>query len=60
VLICWGLDDPFFKPRLARQLADTFPDSTLVEFPGARTFVSLDQPQRLADEILRWLGGASA
>ena len=60
VLICWGLDDPFFRPRLARLLTDTFPDATLVELAGARTFVSLDQPERLADEILHWLGGASA
>ena len=29
----------------------TFPDATLVEFPDARTFVSLDQPERLAEEI---------
>ena len=33
----------------------TFPDATLVEFRGARTFVSLDQPERLADEIVGWL-----
>jgi pimeloyl-ACP methyl ester carboxylesterase len=56
VLLCWAPDDPFFKLRLGRQLAGTFPDATLVEFPGARTFVSLDQPERLADEVLRWLG----
>ena len=55
VLVCWGLDDPFFKPRLGRQLVGTFPDATLVDFPGARTFVSLDQPERLAQEVLAWL-----
>lgn len=60
VLLCWAPDDPFFKLRLARRLVTTFPDATLIQFPGARTFVSLDQPERLADEILRWLGGASA
>jgi pimeloyl-ACP methyl ester carboxylesterase len=60
VLLCWAPDDPFFTMRLAHQLVDTFPDATLVEFPGARTFVSLDRPERLADEVLGWLGGGSA
>lgn len=60
VLLCWTPDDPFFKIRLARWLVTAFPDATLVEFPGARTFVSLDQPGRLADEILLWLGGGAA
>jgi pimeloyl-ACP methyl ester carboxylesterase len=59
VLLCWAPEDPFFKLRLARQLASTFPAATLVEFPGARTFVSLDQPERLADEVVSWLGGAA-
>ena len=48
-------DDPFFKYALAKRLLATFPDATLVEFRGARTFVSLDQPERLAEEIVRWL-----
>lgn len=60
VLLCWAPGDPFFKLRLAEQLNGTFPDATLVEFPGARTFVSLDQPERLADEIRSWLRGGSA
>lgn len=59
VLLCWAPGDPFFKLRLAQQLERTFPDATLVEFEGARTFVSLDQPEKLADEIVRWLGGAA-
>jgi pimeloyl-ACP methyl ester carboxylesterase len=59
VLLCWAPGDPFFKLPLAQQLVRTFPDATLVEFAGARTFVSLDQPEKLADEIVRWLGGAS-
>ena len=55
VLLCWAPGDPFFKHALAKRLLATFPDATLVEFRGARTFVSLDQPQRLAEEIVRWL-----
>lgn len=56
VLLCWAPEDPFFRIGLARRLAETFPAATLREFPGARTFVSLDQPERLAEEILDWLG----
>lgn len=51
VLLCWGQSDPFFKPELGRRLAATFPQARLVELPGMRTFVSLDQPGRVADEI---------
>jgi pimeloyl-ACP methyl ester carboxylesterase len=54
VLLCWAPKDPFFKIGLARRLAATFPDARLVEFPDALTFVSLDQPARLADEIGRF------
>lgn len=54
-LVCWAPDDPFFKLGLGTKLVETLPDATLVEFPGARTFVSLDQPEKLAAEILAWL-----
>ncbi len=56
VLLCWAPGDPFFKYDLAKGLLGTFPHATLVEFRGARTFVSLDQPERLADEIAGWAG----
>ena len=56
VLLCWAPKDPFFKIDLARRLADTFPDARLVEFPDALTFVSLDQPARLAQEIGAFAG----
>jgi pimeloyl-ACP methyl ester carboxylesterase len=59
VLLCWAPGDPFFKYPLATRLLATFPQATLVDFPGARTFVSLDQPERLADEILAWVGVGS-
>jgi pimeloyl-ACP methyl ester carboxylesterase len=56
VLLAWAPGDPFFKHDLAKRLLATFPDATLLEFRGARTFVSLDQPERLADEIAAWVG----
>ena len=54
VLLAWAPGDPFFTMDLATRLLSTFPDVTLVEFRGARTFVSLDQPERLADAIVEW------
>jgi len=56
VLLCWAPKDRFFKIDLAHRLAATFPDARLVEFPDALTFVSLDQPGRLAEEIGRFVG----
>jgi pimeloyl-ACP methyl ester carboxylesterase len=51
VLLAWAPEDRFFKIRLAERLAQTFPDARLVRIPDARTFVALDQPERLAREI---------
>jgi pimeloyl-ACP methyl ester carboxylesterase len=55
VLLCWAPADRFFRIELGRRLEQTFPDARLVEIPDARTFVSLDQPARLADEIVGFL-----
>ena len=57
VLLCWAPKDPYFKLSLATRLAETFPNAKLVEFPGTSTFVSLDQPERLADGDPRLAGG---
>lgn len=53
VRLVWGAADPFFKIQFARRLRDAFADATLVEIAGGRTFLPLDEPERLADEILR-------
>jgi pimeloyl-ACP methyl ester carboxylesterase len=50
-LLVWGAADPFFTAADARRLADLIPDSTLVEIPGAKTFVQLDEPIQVADAI---------
>lgn len=57
VLICWAPEDPFFKIAMGRRLADAFPNARLVEVPGARTFVALDQPEVLAREIAGHING---
>jgi pimeloyl-ACP methyl ester carboxylesterase len=51
VLLLWGDADRFFKLSFAERLRTVFPDARLVLVPGARTFVSLDEPERVADEI---------
>jgi pimeloyl-ACP methyl ester carboxylesterase len=52
VLLIWGASDRFFKLSLARRIVAAFPNARLVEVAGGRTFLPLDEPQRVADEIL--------
>lgn len=52
VLLAWAPEDRFFRISLAERLEQTFPDARLVRIPDARTFVALDQPERLTEEIL--------
>jgi len=51
VLIAWAPEDRFFKFRYAEKLASAIPDARLVRIENSRTFVSEDQPERLAEEI---------
>jgi pimeloyl-ACP methyl ester carboxylesterase len=48
VLIAWAPEDRFFPLDHAHRLAAIFPRARLVEIPDSYTFVSLDQPERLA------------
>ena len=51
VRLVWGQADRFFKPEFGRRLAATFRHAQLVEVEGGRTFLPLDEPRRVADEI---------
>ncbi|HKC29020.1 MAG TPA: alpha/beta fold hydrolase, partial [Jatrophihabitans sp.] len=51
VLLVWGTADRFFKLSMAQRLHDAFTDARLVRIEGARTFVPLDEPYRVAEEI---------
>jgi pimeloyl-ACP methyl ester carboxylesterase len=51
VLLIWGDGDPFFRVELAERLRDAFPDARLVRVRDGRTFVPLDEPERVAGEI---------
>ena len=58
VLLAWGRDDRFFSPAYAERLAAAIPGARLVWIDDARTFVSEDQPERLA-ELLGEFAGAT-
>jgi pimeloyl-ACP methyl ester carboxylesterase len=55
VLLTWAPGDRFFPIRYAERLAKETPNARLVQIPDAKTFVPLDQPQRLAEEIAAFL-----
>jgi pimeloyl-ACP methyl ester carboxylesterase len=50
ILLTWAPGDRFFPIKHARRLADET-GARIVEIPDSKTFVPLDQPERLADEI---------
>ncbi|HET6998514.1 MAG TPA: alpha/beta hydrolase [Solirubrobacterales bacterium] len=51
VLLTWAPGDRLFPLKYAERLAADTPNARLVQIPDAATFVPLDQPQRLAEEI---------
>jgi pimeloyl-ACP methyl ester carboxylesterase len=51
ILLTWAPGDKLFPISYAERLAREAPNARIVEIPDANTFVPLDQPQRLADEI---------
>jgi pimeloyl-ACP methyl ester carboxylesterase len=52
--LLWAAGDKFFPIKYAERLASEVPNAELVQIPNAKTFVPLDQPQRVADEIARF------
>ena len=50
-LLAWATEDRFFKPAFAERLAGDIPGSRLEWIDDSRTFVSEDQPERLAGLI---------
>jgi pimeloyl-ACP methyl ester carboxylesterase len=51
VLLAWAPEDRFFPFAHAERLAALIPDARLERIEDARTFVSEDQPERLAELI---------
>lgn len=51
ILLAWAPGDRFFPIRYPERLASEASNARIVEIDGAKTFVPLDQPARLAAEI---------
>ena len=56
VLLTWAPGDRLFPLKYAERLTADMPNARLVQIPDAKTFVPIDQPQRLADEIAAFVG----
>ncbi len=53
-LLAWAVEDRFFKISFAERLAATINGATLERIEDSYTFVSEDQPERLAELIARF------
>jgi pimeloyl-ACP methyl ester carboxylesterase len=51
VTLVWGMRDRCFTPSLGKRMASLFPNSTMIEVPGAKTFVPLDDPSAVIEAI---------
>jgi pimeloyl-ACP methyl ester carboxylesterase len=51
VLLAWAPEDRFFPLEDARRLAELFPDARIEEIADSYTFVSEDQPDRIAELV---------
>jgi pimeloyl-ACP methyl ester carboxylesterase len=56
IRLLWAPGDKFFPIKYAERLASEVPNAEIVQIPDAKTFVPLDQPQRVADEIAKFIG----
>jgi pimeloyl-ACP methyl ester carboxylesterase len=54
ILLTWAPGDRFFPIAYAERLAAEAGNARIVEIPDAKTFVPLDQPERLAEEIAKF------
>jgi pimeloyl-ACP methyl ester carboxylesterase len=55
-MLAWAVEDRFFKISYGEKLAETIQGATLERIEDSYTFVSEDQPQRLAELIGRFAG----
>lgn len=58
LLLTWAPGDKLFPISLAQRMEREVPNARLVEIPDAGTFVPMDQPGRLADEIAAFAGSS--
>lgn len=58
ILLTWAPGDKLFPLSYAERLAGEAGNARIVQIPDANTFVPLDQPQRLSEEIATFVAGA--
>jgi pimeloyl-ACP methyl ester carboxylesterase len=56
IRLLWAPGDKYFPISYAERLANEAGNADIVQIPDAKTFVPLDQPQRVADEIATFVG----
>jgi len=56
ILLTWAPGDKFFPISYAERLAGEAKNASIVRIPDSRTFVPIDQPQRLSEEIAKFVG----
>ncbi|MBK5219579.1 MAG: alpha/beta hydrolase [Thermoleophilia bacterium] len=56
ILLTWAPGDKYFPISYAERLASEAGNARIVQILDSSTFISLDQPQRLADEIAQFAG----
>ena len=56
IRLLWAPGDKFFPISYAERLASETNNTEIVQIPDARTFVPFDQPERVAEEIARFVG----
>jgi pimeloyl-ACP methyl ester carboxylesterase len=56
-MLAWAVEDRFFKLSFAERLAETIRGATLEKIEDSYTFVSEDQPEKLASLIEAFAGG---
>jgi len=59
-LLAWAPGDRFFPMRYAERLERTIPNARLQTISDAKTFVPLDQPERLAESISTFIASTEA
>ena len=59
-MLAWAVEDRFFKLPFAERLAATIPGAKLEKIEDSYTFVSEDQPERLAELIGAFAGTVSS
>jgi pimeloyl-ACP methyl ester carboxylesterase len=57
ILLTWAPGDKYFPISYAERLAGEVANARLVRIPDAKTFVPLDQPERVAEEIAAFVAG---